>query len=66
MRELDHCPPNAYKKEQCVICLDDKPNILFNPCLHVCVCFQCDEVKLLKDCPYCRKNIENRISIRKI
>ena len=64
MKELDHCPPNSFKINQCVICLNEQSNILFNPCLHVCVCFQCEEVKLLKDCPYCRGQIENRILIK--
>ena len=55
----------SYKIKNCVIYLDNKPDIIYMPCLHFCVCFQCDDIKFLKDCPYCRERIKNRI-IRKI
>ena len=43
LKELDHCPPNAFKKDQCVICLNNQPNILYKPCLHFCTCEHCDK-----------------------
>ena len=63
--ELDQYPPNAYKKDQCVVCLNDSPNILYNPCLHVCVCSQCNDKGEFKKCPYCREKIEEIIIIKK-
>ena len=62
MEVLDHCPPNSFKIDQCVICLTEPPNILYNPCCHICVCSQCNKEEL-GTCPYCRKKIENRILI---
>jgi hypothetical protein len=44
----------------CVICLDNKKNIVLVPCGHVCICDSCKE-KNIKDCPICRTKIENMI-----
>ena len=63
--ELDHCPPNVFKIDQCVICLTSKPNIIYDPCLHFCICDQCDENNL-KNCPYCRTKIEKRSIVKNI
>ena len=62
--ELEQCPSNAYKIDQCVICLTDPSNILYNPCLHFCVCSQCDVKGEFKNCPYCREKIEEIIIIK--
>ena len=58
LKELDNCPLNAYKIDQCVVCLDDLSNIFYNSCSHVCVCYQCDDKGGFKNCPYCRREIE--------
>ena len=63
--ELEQCPTNAYKIDQCVICLTNPSNILYNPCLHVCVCSQCDDKGEFKKRPYCREKIEETIIIKK-
>ena len=55
---------DAYKLEQCVICLDNKPNILYNPCLHYCVCSQCGDKGKFENCPYCREGIEECVLIK--
>ena len=60
---LKKCPAIAYKLEQCVICLDNKPNILYKPCLHYCVCSQCVDKGNFENCPYCREKIEKTILI---
>ena len=65
LKELDNCPRNAYKIDQCVRCLTNSSNILYNPCLHVCVCSQCDDEGKFKKCPYCREKIEEIIIIKK-
>ena len=65
LKELEFYPPNVYKKDQCVICLDNTPNILFNPCLHVCVCNECEDKTIFKKCPYCRIMIKEFSIIKK-
>ena len=62
--ELDNYPPNAYKIYQCVICLNNPSNILYNPCLHVCACSQCNDKGEFKKCPYCREKIKETITIK--
>ena len=62
--ELEQCPTKAYKLDQCIICLDKKPNILYKPCTHFYVCSQCDDKGKFKKCPYCRERIEETILIK--
>ena len=51
------------KTDDCVICLDNKPEIMFYDCLHCCVCSDCEKVKSSMKCPYCRKDITTKIII---
>ena len=51
------------KMDDCVICLNNKPEIMFYDCLHCCVCSDCEKVKPLMKCPYCRKEIIAKIII---
>ena len=62
--ELEQCPTKAYKLDQCVICLDKKPNILYKPCMHYCICSQCESKEKFENCPYCREIIEESILIK--
>ena len=62
--EIEECPANTYKLEQCVICLDNKPNILYKPCMHYCICLQCEKKGKFENCPYCREIIEESILIK--
>lgn len=39
--------------DQCCICLDSKPNILFSPCNHQIVCSECLEYKI-QNCYICK------------
>lgn len=48
--------------EECVICLADKPNRVYIPCGHQCVCSTCDSPASLKKCPLCRRQIADRIA----
>ena len=43
----------VFKSEQCVICLEEKPKVLFCLCGHICVCVKCIEIKRLTKCPVC-------------
>ena len=35
----------TYKTDECVICLENKNNVLFCNCGHICVCKKCIEIK---------------------
>ena len=48
----------TFKLEQCVICLEKEPKVLFCNCGHICICGECF-VKKLNNCPVCKK--ENTI-----
>jgi len=48
-----------YDCKLCIICLDAKPNIIFDKCVHSCYCVTCYE-KFIKinytvKCPLCRE-----------
>ncbi|NXR09005.1 LRSM1 ligase, partial [Semnornis frantzii] len=49
------------KKSECVVCMEQEPQIIFLPCGHVCCCQSCCE--RLQPCPLCRKDIAERIRI---
>ena len=52
-----------FKTEQCVICLENEPSILFVGCRHICVCVSCDAAKPSYKCSYCRAKIFQIIKI---
>ena len=56
-------PEKTFKEDQCVICFDRKPNVLFNECNHICVCNKCEETRPLTQCPCCRTKIPRRLLI---
>ena len=45
---------------ECIICFENKSNILYLDCLHVCVCNVCDSKGKFKKCPLCRTKIKNQ------
>ena len=45
---------------ECIICYENKSNILYLDCLHVCVCNVCDSKGKFKKCPLCRTKIKNQ------
>ena len=52
-----------FVSDNCSICLTAKPNIIIIPCLHQCICSQCEEAGKLTRCPTCREKIERKIKI---
>ena len=48
----------TFKLEQCVICLEEEPKVLFCNCGHLCICEKC-LVHRYDNCPVCKK--ENTI-----
>lgn len=47
--------------KECLICTISEREILFQPCLHFCTCFECS--KNIKHCCICRKNVTNKLRI---
>ena len=45
---------------ECIICFENKSNILYLDCLHVCVCNVCDSKGKFNKCPLCRTKIKNQ------
>ena len=54
---------DPFKTDQCVICLEKEPCILFVSCLHKCVCLSCETAKPSLNCPCCRSEIYQRIKL---
>ena len=58
------CPVETpFTTDKCCVCLTEKPNIIFIPCLHKTVCLQCEEKGKLATCPTCRLTINRKIKI---
>ena len=53
----------TFKFDQCVICLDRKPDVLFIKCSHICVCNECEETHPSTQCPYCRTKVSRKLLI---
>jgi hypothetical protein len=50
-----------YKSDECCICLNDLPNIIFYQCGHQCVHQECGND--LDKCPLCRKKVSAKLNI---
>ena len=52
-------PPLEFKQsitvDECVICLINKPNVLYPNCQHIPTCKTCEETHPVHKCPSCRK-----------
>ena len=53
----------TFKFDQCVICLDRKPDVLFINCNHMCVCNECEKKHPFLKCPYCRTEVSRKLLI---
>ena len=56
-------PLKSFRTDTCVICLIKEPNILFTDCRHICICLECEKIKPLGKCPYCKVNISTKIIV---
>ena len=45
---------------ECIICFENKSNILYLECMHLCVCNSCDIKGKFHKCPMCRTKIKNQ------
>eukprot|EP00741_Cyanophora_paradoxa_P011663 tig00020563_g11268.t1 len=48
---------------ECVVCMEQPQSVLYIPCRHAAVCESCNEGLDLKQCPVCRQQIQQAISI---
>ena len=44
----------TFKSDECIICLNNPPHVLFCNCGHLCICKECDKIKTLSSCPVCK------------
>ena len=58
--DYDYKLKKSIKKDECVICFEKTPNILYLECLHVCVCNVCDGKGRFNKCPLCRTKTKNQ------
>ena len=47
-----------FKSDECIICMVNKPNILFCNCGHISICTECYKLKSLSACPICKTENE--------
>ena len=45
----------TFKEDKCIICLENKPNILYEHCGHIPTCSKCEEIENLNKCTICRR-----------
>ena len=60
LKEDDYEIKQYIPEDECVICYENKPNILYTNCLHFVVCKDCDNNGKFSKCPLCRKKIKNQ------
>ena len=51
-------PSKIFKSEECIICLENQPIILFCNCGHIPICTECYKLKSLSTCPICKTENE--------
>ena len=50
----------SIKSTECVICLQNRPNVLYIKCRHIIACDSCDLSGKLLECPICRTKIKDQ------
>ena len=56
----DNVVKKTITESECIICFENKPNMLYTDCLHLCVCKDCDRKGKFTKCPLCRTKIKNQ------
>ena len=49
--------------DECVICYENKPNVLYPDCFHISTCKRCEELHLINKCPLCREKVMKKYII---
>ena len=60
LRKGEPDPAKSWKSTECVICLQNRPNVLYIKCRHIVACDSCDEIGKLLKCPLCRTKIKDQ------
>ena len=50
----------SIKSTECVICRQNRPNVLYIKCRHIVACDSCDKTGKLLKCPLCRTKIKDQ------
>ena len=58
--EDDEPARKTITEPECIICFENKPNMLYLECMHLCVCNECDRKGKFSKCPLCRTKIKNQ------
>ena len=58
--DYDYKLKKSIKEDECIICFNNKANILYTECLHFVVCDGCDKKGKFSKCLLCRKKIKNQ------
>ena len=58
--EDEEPPKKTITEPECIVCFENKPNILFLECFHLCVCNVCDSKGKFSKCPLCRTKTKNQ------
>lgn len=56
------CKPETYNSAVCKICFDNQATVVFDPCMHLCICTQCLKNNKVS-CPLCRRSIAKTFEI---
>ena len=48
----------GFATSECIICWEAAPNVLLQPCGHICACSGCAALLDLSDCPMCRCKVQ--------
>ena len=54
---------SSFRERSCVLCLSEKPKVLFYDCRYICVCQECEERNPVSRCPVCRTRAKSKIII---
>ena len=54
---------NSFSSDNCTICLNNEPNILNFPCLHLSLCEECEKIGRFINCSICRRKIKRKVKI---
>ena len=58
--EDEEPPRKTITEPECIICFENKSNIIFLECFHLCVCNVCDSKGRFNRCPLCRTKTKNQ------
>jgi len=58
IKNINKITTEKTEDNECLLCLDNKKDIVFIPCGHVSMCSGCANKFTNTECPCCRKTIE--------